>query len=231
MLLLVPSLGALTVDNRAGGTAYALGAVFGQVALALIVALLIRWLYARGRQRGVLWHPWLLVIAGAVSLLLTLGALSRAVDDSSPSDDGDGSALLYDRADDLLRVPPAGLRYEPVSAPELRRFRGLIAREGTGQFRDFAVRRVVGPGGFEAVAVILTATASSTLDEVVRGYEDAGGVTSDGTVGGERVRIGRVPGQPGVQALLTDSNAVGTVYAASERDAVRVARGLLRSFE
>jgi hypothetical protein len=70
-----------TAEDREEGTAYALGAFFGALAIPLAIAFVLRVIYVKliRRDGRPIWSPWLLVMAGVFAVLAAAG---RAGQDS-----------------------------------------------------------------------------------------------------------------------------------------------------
>jgi hypothetical protein len=71
-LALTTALRVLGFDDRS--TAYLVGGALGSVVAAVLIALLLRFLYVRLLRRGrSIWSPWTVVIAAVVTLIVAVG--------------------------------------------------------------------------------------------------------------------------------------------------------------
>lgn len=224
VLWLLLSFGSLRREPGQSA-AYTIGALFGRAVATLAIACLARGLYilARGRDRP-FWSPWVLVIAGGVSLLL---ALARAGEELK-TEAGPRTPGTPRRADDLLAELPPDLRYERVDPAEERRALGVYPPEVRDEISDIALRRVLRAGRPVAFVTILTTDTPLEEDDVLRGYtERTGAAPREIQLDGKRAHLGREPG--GTRVVLDVSeDAFLQVAAADEAGARRVAEPLVR---
>ena len=69
-------LGSLpTAEDRDEGTAYAVGAFFGALAIPLAIAFVLRFVYVKliRRDGRPVWSPWLVFVAGVIAILARAG--------------------------------------------------------------------------------------------------------------------------------------------------------------
>src|SRR5919108_929604 len=67
-----------TAEDQEEGTAYALGAFFGALALPLAIAFVLRLAYVKliRRYGRPVWSPWLVFVAGIIAFLARAGRIS-----------------------------------------------------------------------------------------------------------------------------------------------------------
>lgn len=213
LLLGVPNL----LRNRDEAPGYAAGAFVGGLASALLVALLIRFIYVRVAAKDrQLWSPWVFVIAAAILLVAALGRAGEAIQESAAGGDD------VESAEELFVELPTGLRYLPSPPRERQQLEASFSRE-VGDSDDIEVRRIRRNDGAQSLAIAVVQDRIGNLEDVEQGFEEAGGNGSIQMIEGTEFLIGRDP--TGRYLGYTGSgNGLVLILAASEADLRSFAR-------
>lgn len=228
--VLLLGLGAFGAGNRESseGAAYAVGAVLGSVAGALLLAALVRWIYLRlTRRRGAVadW-PWLLLTAGVIAVIV---ALARAGSEAEEADRAVERARDCRDAAGPVFVPLGnGLTYGELDGARQR----LLAEALPPNVRDLYEARLVLEGR-TTVGVVFAAAVGDDADarrDFEAGFTDRarerGAAPRPDTLDGSRITTAVIDGQ-NVVTGFTECYGVA-VSSANLPSAKLIARPLLR---
>lgn len=203
--------------SRDESATFGLGALVATLAVSLLLALALRWIYLRAAsKRTPLWSPWIFVIAASIALLASLSAaaatdLARDTEEAKPSKEVLAEEALVDL--------PAGLRYAPSPTAERQRIeRSFRAQLSDLPDSDVEVRRIVRDDGARGLLVALAAENAGDLSDFEKGFEETGGQVATERVGRGAILTGRDKAGNFV-AFAGEGDSAVLVFAASARDA------------
>ena len=220
-LALATILRVLGLDDRS--TAYLLGSATGSVVAAVLVALLLRFLYVRlvRRDRPV-WSPWTLVIAAVVSLIVAVG---RAGSEAEEREEGRRACANGARtADAVIGTLPARWESAPAAQEAIASFQRDMPRDEVRRLTVRAITRGAQPVGLVMVAELFE---PGSADALFAGFaSEARGPIEDARVGEASGKLQRTPDGGASLVGLSERCAAVVVLGISPQVTRQIGSGL-----
>jgi hypothetical protein len=233
--VLLAAVGVLTAVRVADSetTAYAVGAAVGQIAVSLLIAYGLRWLYVRYREEGEARSPWVLVLAALIAMVLSI---AQGVEDDEESAAESTQSYVAAAEDCKAGEPdpfaglPAGLTLAELGGRARASLEQELAAGTAGELPpDLILAKRVEQGGRPAGFLLaFPGVAELDREEFLAGFESgaaAAGELEHVDIAGQEAIMSSIPGGAVVAGF---SGCYGMIVAAQgQGSAVELAEALL----
>ena len=203
------------------------GAFVGGLLSTLLIALLVRLIYARLIAKGrAVWSPWVFVIAAGLALLVNLGQVGNEAADREAGEPTAGQTATATSPEDLLVALPPGVRYEAISAAKRQEIeRSLRAEVPNGDIEARSILSQQPP--VNGLAIGLVGPGADDLEQFQRDFEGVGGTLQSEPINGTDFLVG--PNRAGLYFAVRSprENSLVMVAGASAYDVRTLARNFV----
>lgn len=221
-LALATALRVLGFDDRSAP--YMVGGALGSLVAAMLVALLLRFLYVRLLRRDrPIWSPWMLVIAAVVTFIVAVG---RAGSEAQEREEARRACADGARtADAVIGTLPARWESAPAAEEVIARFRRGMPRDEVRRLTAQTIARGAQPVGLVMVAEL---REPGSPEDLFAGFAaQAAGPIEDARVGNAEGKLQRTSDGGASLVGLSERCAAVIVLGVSPRTTREIGSSLL----